>query len=77
MKLNTLGANKTIITMDNGDEFFFSYNTCVAGYDVGAGYWKVDKIYSVTTSKHVNSYLNGNTPELVETVDVDIALSCF
>ena len=77
MKLNTLGNNKTLITMDNGDEYFFSYSTCVAGFDVETGYWKVDKFYSRTTSKHVNSYLDGHTPELVETVDVDIALSCI
>ena len=76
MKLTNLGSNKTLITMDN-QEYFFSYSTCVAGFCPDNGYWKVDKFYSVTTSKHVNSYLNGNEPTLVETVDVDIALSCI
>ena len=74
MRLRTLGTNQTLIHID-GNEYFFSYNTCVAGRDEN-GYWKVDKFYSRTTSKHINQYLDGVTPTLVSENDITLALDC-
>ena len=59
MKLTQLGSNQTLLLMPDGEEFFFSYETCVAGYTPGEGYFKTSTKYSRTTSKHINKYLGG------------------
>ena len=76
MRISRPGANQTIVHI-GGDEFFFSYDTCVAGFSNDDGFWKVDYKYSTTTSKHVNKYLQGAEPTLVERVDVQLALDCL
>ena len=60
-----------------GNEYFFSYETCVAGRDHDDGYWKVDHKYSNTTSRHVNRYLDGVTPKLVSEADAELAIMCL
>ena len=40
MKLQQLGSNQTLLVMPQGYEYFFSYETCVAGYTPGEGYFK-------------------------------------
>ena len=63
MRLQQLGANQTLITGNSGREYFFSYNTLVAGYDPEAlspeenGYWYVSEKYSNTTTRHIKAYL--------------------
>ena len=53
----------TLITTNGGAEYFFSYETLVAGYDpddiseTENGYWFVGESYSRTTTTHINKYL--------------------
>ena len=60
MQLKQLGANQTLIS--NGDsDYFFSYETLVAGYDAEERtYWYVSEKYSTTTTRHINGYLGTN-----------------
>ena len=58
MKITTLGTNQTLVTFPNEDEVFYSYNTPVAGWVSGSGYWISERKYSRTTSKHVGKYAN-------------------
>lgn len=51
MKLISLGSNKTCVTIGN-DEFYFSYNTCVAIHSK-EGDFRI-KSPSVTTTRHMN-----------------------
>lgn len=59
MKLNPIGSNRTVLSLDNGTEVFFSYKTPVAAFVPGKGYVRTDRKWSVTTSKHINAWLNG------------------
>ena len=58
MKLKQLGSNQT--ELDLGDvQVFFSYETPVAARtDMGA-LVRTSTKYSVTTTKHINKWLNG------------------
>lgn len=56
MNLTTIGANQTMITLADGSQVFFSYNTPVAAYLTGVGYVVTAKKHSATTSKHVNAW---------------------
>ena len=71
MKLVQFGSNQNVLVKDNGDEVLFSYETPVAGFAVGLGYWKTDVKYSRTTSKHINSWLNGNHAHLRSTEEIN------
>lgn len=57
MKLHNVGSNQTQISLDNGTEIFFSYNTPVAAFVPGIGYVKTEKKWSVTTSKHITMWI--------------------
>lgn len=56
----------TLYRFDDGREVLFSYNTPVAGYKPGFGYFKTDTFWSVTTSKHINAYLREHKPSNVQ-----------
>lgn len=56
MKVKNIGANKTVIELDNGNEIFVSYQTPVAAFISGRGYVKTSKSWSVTTSKHITQW---------------------
>ena len=56
MKINPIGSNQTLVTMENGVEILFSYQTAVAGFVSGIGYIRTNEKYSTTTSKHINAY---------------------
>ena len=75
MKLASLGKNQTVIVMDNSDEYFFSYSTCVAGFTNGEGYWRVDNSPSRTSTKHINSYLGGAPFTTVKQSDINLSVS--
>ena len=65
MKLTPIAANRNVITYNNGSEVFFSYSTPVAGYSPSNGYFKTDRWYSSTTTRHINKYLdNVNATEV-------------
>ena len=62
MQLQQLGSNQTLLTVE-GSQYFFSYETLVAGYDAAEGtYWFVSEKYSTTTTRHINAYLGDNKP---------------
>ena len=61
MRLETLGANQTQITLTNGDTILFSYNTPVAMFNrSNCVYYRTNKKWSVTTSRHINKWLQGS-----------------
>lgn len=57
MDIERIGNNETAVYI-NGKCIFYSYNTAVAGH-AGGTLYKVNRFYSVTTSKHVNRWLDG------------------
>ena len=58
--LRNLGANKTQLTFDNGLQLFYSYATPVASYSpITCEYYRTEKRYSNTTTKHINQWLEG------------------
>jgi len=62
MKLKQLGSNMTVLTLNNGTEVLFSYETPVAGFSGTSydyTYFRTDQKWSKTTTRHVNKYLNG------------------
>lgn len=58
LKLNPIGSNMTELTI-GGVTMLFSYKTPVACHTEGKGYFKTSKKWSVTTSRHINKWLNG------------------
>ena len=60
MKLRKTGNNTTEITLSNSAVVLFSYETPVAAIINGTPY-KTSKKWSVTTSKHINQWLNDDT----------------
>lgn len=58
MKLNTYGENQTELQIRHV-AIFFSYNTPVACYIGGMGYFKTSEKHSQTTTKHINKWLVG------------------
>ena len=66
MKLIPLGSNKNTVRFNDGTEVFFSYQTPVAAYVPTQGYMRTTQRYSVTTTKHINQWLNGADVEMVD-----------
>ena len=56
MKLNPIGANQNEVEI-NGNRILFSYRTPVAAWIDGRPY-RTEKFWSVTTSKHINRWLD-------------------
>ena len=83
MKLRQLKSNMTVLTLNDGTEVLFSYETPVAGYlpmvhdldsqpfhevdgngvkvclDTVVMFFRTDKQFSKTTTRHINQYLDG------------------
>ena len=60
MQLRPIAANQTEITLSNGTQVFFSYRTPVAAYLADkAKYVRTATKWSVTTSRHINKWLDG------------------
>ncbi len=55
MKLKPIAHNQTELHI-NGNIFFFSYETPVAAR-IGGEYFKTDEKFSVTTSRHINKWV--------------------
>ena len=67
MKLNPSAANQNEVVLNNGSTIFFSYRTPVAAYLPEKGYVRTEKFWSVTTSRHINKWLNGtNANEIAQ-----------
>lgn len=63
MRLKVLGQNKTEVEINGNVEVLFSYNTPVAA-NVNGVFYRTDKSWSRTTSKHINAWLDGAKAEL-------------
>jgi hypothetical protein len=57
MKLRPIASNMTELEMDSGNTVFFSYKTPVACHIQGKGFFRTDKKWSATTTKHINKWL--------------------
>ena len=72
MQLRPIAANQTELTLSNGTQVLFSYRTPVAAYLADqAKYVRTATKWSVTTSRHINKWLQGVNADLVpqETLD--------
>ena len=58
MKLNPIASNMTELALGNR-RILFSYKTPVAYYDPIGGFFKTDKYYSPTTTRHIKKWMNG------------------
>ena len=59
MQLKRLGSNQTEISLNNGTKVFFSYDTPVAAQLHDYEYVRTATKWSVTTSRHINKWLEG------------------
>ena len=57
MKLINEGSNQNSVILGY-DSIFFSYETPVAAL-VDGEYFRTEKFWSVTTSRHINNWLDG------------------
>jgi hypothetical protein len=55
MKLNPIASNMTQITLNDGTQVLFSYQTPVASWKDGQ-FYKTDKKWSNTTTRHINKW---------------------
>jgi len=58
LALNPIGTNRTEVTIGER-RVFFSYKTPVAVQLEDGSFRKTDKKWSMTTTKHINSWLRG------------------
>ena len=70
MKLKSIGPNKTEVEIGEYT-ILFSYSQPVAYHKIGEGYFKTDHFWSVTTSKHVNQWLDGQPAKVVPQSQID------
>ena len=67
MQLRPIAANQTELTLSNGTQVFFSYKTPVAAYlSDKAKYVRTATKWSVTTSRHINKWLEGVNADTVD-----------
>lgn len=62
MKLNPIKSNMTELQFADGSSVLFSYETPVAAC-MNYTFYKTDKKWSRTTSRHINQWLQGCTAE--------------
>ena len=70
MQLTPIASNMTEVETSKA-RVLFSYRTPVAAYVFGRGYVKTEKWYSVTTTRHINKWLDGGTAEKVAQTYLD------
>ena len=59
MKINNVGSNMTELATNSGAVILFSYSTPVAAMLPSGQYIRTEKKYSVTTTRHINKWLQG------------------
>ena len=59
MRINNVGSNMAELVHTSGVVVLFSYSTPVAALLPSGQYVKTDRKYSVTTTKHINKWLQG------------------
>ena len=74
MKLKQIGSNQTVLLI-NGTVVFFSYETPVAARLACGALIRTETKYSVTTSKHINKWLQGCDYETVPQYRIDCLLT--
>ena len=70
MQLTPIASNMTEVETDSA-RVLFSYRTPVAAYVYGVGYVKTDKWWSVTTSRHINKWIDNCTVREVSQTFLD------
>ena len=70
MKLKKLGNNETEVQINDNTTVLFSYETPVAACVHGI-YYKTDKKWSATTSKHINKWLGSVNADIMPQPDLD------
>ena len=70
MQLTPIASNMTEVETDSA-RVLFSYRTPVAAYVYGVGYVKTDKWWSVTTSRHINKWIDKCTVREVSQTYLD------
>ena len=71
MELKPIGSNMTTLTLNDGTEILFSYETPVAGFgrvaegQCGNCFFRTDEKFSKTTTRHINKYLEGANAAVV------------
>jgi hypothetical protein len=68
MRVKQVTVTSTQISLADGTEVLFSYETPVAALVPGKGWIRTEQFYSVTTSKHINRWLADNCGGEVATV---------
>ena len=58
MQLRPIASNMTQLDLNNGYQVLFSYQTPVACLSDN-GYYRTSNKWSVTTSRHINKWLDG------------------
>lgn len=72
MKLKSIAANQTEITLPNGTQVLYSYSTPVAAYDADRGKWlRTNQKWSATTTRHINKWLETIDAESVDQSEID------
>ena len=71
MKLTPIASNMTEVETSEA-RILFSYRTPVAAYVFGEGFVRTEKWYSVTTSRHINKWVDGGTAKEVAQTYLDI-----
>ena len=61
MQLTPIASNMTEVETSEA-RILFSYRTPVAAYVFGRGYVKTEKFWSVTTSRHINKWIDMDMP---------------
>ena len=70
MQLTPIASNMTEVETSEA-RIFFSYRTPVAAYVFGEGFVRTEKWWSVTTSRHINKWLDGGTAKEVAQTYLD------
>lgn len=71
LTLTPLAENRTLLTLPNGIEVFFSYRTPVAAFVPGTGYVRTGQYWSRTTTRHIGQYLRDHAPQDAPVTTVD------
>lgn len=74
MKLKQIGSNQTELDLGFA-QVFFSYETPVAARLTDGSLVRTDERYSVTTTKHINKWLQGCDCETVSQYRIDCLLT--
>jgi hypothetical protein len=71
MRLTEIGANQTLMTMENGTIVLFSYSSPVAAFIPGRGYVRSENLYGLAAIRHVNDWIKDKDCSIVEQSVID------